>query len=159
MADLMSRYAADVRLGRSAISLVTLQGLVDEAAADLGLKSANTLAALDTDLTLAVSRLSAGLNAVLDSDQVVKSAITFHPAEEMKASLTVQLRIRRHGPSASLRLRRVPPIISTLSTAPTRSARICVIYVARCVCASRRCKSPRSRSSSWIDEWRQSRSR
>jgi dynactin 1 len=74
MADLMARYAADIRLSHSSLSLATLQGLVDEATRDLGLKSANTLAALDTDLALAVSRLSASLSTVLDSDQVVQSA-------------------------------------------------------------------------------------
>lgn len=74
MADLMGRYASDIRLTHSALALATLQGLIDEATADLHLKSANILAALDTDLALAVSRLSAGLNAVLDSDQVINCA-------------------------------------------------------------------------------------
>jgi dynactin 1 len=95
MADLIGRYASDIRLSHSALAVETLKGILQEATIDLGIKGVDVLVAIDTDLALAVSSLSKGLEAVLDSEQVVTGAFLSASIDRVASS---QERTVTHSP-------------------------------------------------------------
>ena len=121
LAALVGRYAAEVRTtNEGALAVATVLDIAHEAASDLGLKSANTLAALDTDITLALSRLQSALAIVLAPEHVIKAAHTapwLDRVAEMASAAAVGIEAERRAGKLNDELRELRKDLRTRDAA------------------------------------------
>lgn len=66
MSESILRYSSEIKSLRQPLLFDTVIGIVQEATSELGFRSNNVLAALDTELTLSMTRLATNLGATLD---------------------------------------------------------------------------------------------
>ena len=66
MSESILRYSTEIKSLRQPLLFDTVIGIVQEATSELGFRSNNVLAALDTELTLSMTRLATNLAATLD---------------------------------------------------------------------------------------------